>query len=49
MYYMLINNKIQIPVPSIYKICEALQRFNKINSDVFPLTKKYCESLKIPF
>jgi hypothetical protein len=41
-YFLFINNKIQMPVPSIYKICDALQRFKKINNDVFPLTKKYC-------
>lgn len=48
-YYLMINNGIQISVPSIYKICDSLQKFRKINGDIFLLTKKYCEKLKIPF
>lgn len=45
----MINNKIKVSNQGIYKICDTVQKFRKINSDVFILTKKYCENLKIPF
>lgn len=48
-YNLLIENKIQISRQSIYVFCDSLQKFRKINGDIFLMTKKYCENIGIPF
>ena len=34
---------------AVYTICDTLQKFKKINGDVFGMAKKYCEAIGIEF
>jgi hypothetical protein len=45
----MIENKVPISKEAIYIFCDSLQKFKKINNDVFLMTKKYCENISIPF
>lgn len=48
-YNLMIENKINISRDAIYTFCDSLQKFKKINGDVFLMTKKYCEAIGLPF
>ncbi len=48
-YNLMIENKIQVSREAIYVLCDSLQKFRKINGDIFLMTKKYCENIGILF
>lgn len=48
-YNLMIENKILVSREAIYILCDSIQKFKKINGDVFLMTKKYCENIGLPF
>ena len=45
----MIENKTLVSKQAVYILCDTLQKFKKINGDVFLMTKKYCESIGLEF
>jgi hypothetical protein len=45
----MIENKTQVSKEAVYILCDSLQKFKKINGDIFMMTKKYCENIGLNF
>jgi len=45
----MIENKTQVSKEAVYILCDSLQKFKKINGDIFMMTKKYCENIGLDF
>ncbi len=48
-FNLMIENKTFVSKQAIYTLCDTLQKFKKINGDLFMMTKKYCDSIGIDF
>ena len=45
----MIENNTFASKQAVYTLCDTLQKFKKINGDLFMMTKKYCENIGIDF
>lgn len=45
----MIQNKTHVSKQAVYVLCDTLQKFKKINGDLFMMTKKYCENIGLDF
>lgn len=48
-FNLMIENKTKISKEAVYILTDSLQKFRKINGDVFMMTKKYCENIGLDF